>query len=119
MSRIIAVDFDGTCVTHEFPLVGRSIGAEPVLRELVRRGDKLILWTMRDGKYLQDAVDWCERNGIEIWGVNSNPDQKVWTSSPKAHAHIYIDDCAFGVPLVYPIAGRPYVNWGEVSRVLL
>lgn len=35
---IIAVDFDGTCVTHEFPEVGKDIGAVPVLKELVEKG---------------------------------------------------------------------------------
>lgn len=44
---IIAVDFDGTCVTHEFPEVGKDIGAVPVLRELVEKGHKIILYTMR------------------------------------------------------------------------
>ena len=46
----IAIDFDGTCVTHEYPNVGRDIGAAPVLRKLVENGHKLILWTMRDDK---------------------------------------------------------------------
>lgn len=44
---IIAVDFDGTCVTHEFPEVGKDIGAVPVLKELVKKGHKIILYTMR------------------------------------------------------------------------
>lgn len=53
----IAVDFDGTCVTHEYPDVGKDIGAIPVLKELVDKGHKLILFTMRDGKELQDAIN--------------------------------------------------------------
>lgn len=61
MKKIIGIDFDGTCVTDLYPYVGDNIGAASVLREL---GDKnlLILYTVRDGKYLQDAVDW-ERYG--------------------------------------------------------
>lgn len=55
---VVAVDFDGTCVTHEYPKVGRYIGAEPVLRRMVNDGAKLILWTMRSGEKLQDAVTW-------------------------------------------------------------
>jgi len=35
---VIAIDFDGTCVTHDFPKVGKDIGAVPVLRELVENG---------------------------------------------------------------------------------
>jgi hydroxymethylpyrimidine pyrophosphatase-like HAD family hydrolase len=46
---IIAVDFDGTCVTHEYPSMGKEIGAPEVLKQLVDRGHKLILFTMRDG----------------------------------------------------------------------
>lgn len=55
MKKIIGIDFDGTCVTDLYPYVGDNIGAASVLREL---GDKnlLILYTVRDGKYLQDAV---------------------------------------------------------------
>jgi hydroxymethylpyrimidine pyrophosphatase-like HAD family hydrolase len=44
---IIAIDFDGTCVTHEYPKVGREIGASKVLKELVDSGHQLILFTMR------------------------------------------------------------------------
>jgi hypothetical protein len=43
----ICIDFDGTCVTHEFPEVGKDIGAVPVLRKLVEQGHNLILFTMR------------------------------------------------------------------------
>ena len=68
LPNIIAVDFDGTC-NHEYPKVGREIGAAPVLHELVKRGCKLILWTMRsddrtDGTTpLTDAVKWFETTG--------------------------------------------------------
>ena len=44
---VIAVDFDGTCVTHEFPKVGKDIGAVPGLKELGEKGHKNILYTMR------------------------------------------------------------------------
>ena len=43
----IVIDFDGTVVTHEFPKIGRDIGAVPVLKELVANGHRLILFTMR------------------------------------------------------------------------
>ena len=135
---IIAVDFDGTCVTHEFPEVGRDIGAVPVLKELVEKGHKIILYTMRShpnksnqGKTLsggiisndtlQDAIDWFKKNGIPLWGINENPKQKEWTLSPKIYANIYIDDAALGIPLKYDEDGmvsRPYVDWNRV-RILL
>lgn len=82
----IAVDFDGTCVTHEFPKVGKNIGAEKVLRMLVENKHNLILFTMRSDKdkiehndptlvqatpqrYLQMAVDWFKSHGIPLYGI--------------------------------------------------
>lgn len=123
---IIAVDFDGTCVTHEFPKVGRDIGAAPVLRALVKKGYRLILWTMRsdgreDGRTpLSDAVAWFNKNKIELFAVNENPEQKKWTGSPKAYAQLYIDDAAFGAPLKNGRKGeRPYIDWSIVREALL
>jgi predicted mannosyl-3-phosphoglycerate phosphatase (HAD superfamily) len=75
-SRVIAVDFDGTCVTHEYPHIGKDIGAVPVLKSFVEAGHRLILYTMRSGKELDEAVDWFKRNGIPLSGVNENPSQK-------------------------------------------
>lgn len=115
---IVAVDFDGTCVTHEYPEVGKEIGAVPVLRRLVWSGAKLILWTMRSGSKLVDAVEWFKRNGIELYGIQRNPTQDSWTDSPKAYAKVYIDDAALGCPLIArkEISERPFVDWLEVER---
>lgn len=135
---IIAVDFDGTCVTHEFPKVGKDIGAVPILKELIEKGHKIILYTMRSHPYknnqgktlsveivyndtLQDAIDWFKGNEIPLWGINENPKQKEWTSSPKIYANIYIDDAALGTPLRYDkddTLSRPYVDWNKI-RILL
>ena len=100
MEYIIGIDFDGTVVTHEYPRVGRDIGAVPVLKRLVDSGNKLILFTMRDSRNgtLQDAINWFKENGIELYGVNTNPTQADWTDSPKAHCNFYIDDAALGIP---------------------
>lgn len=118
LPTIIAVDFDGTCVTHEYPNVGRDIGAAPVLKELDAAGHKLILWTMRHDKGLQDAIDWFTRNGIRLWDANHNPEQSIWTDSPKVYAHIYIDDAALGAPLIYVPGERPHIDWDAVRTVL-
>lgn len=119
---IIAVDFDGTCVTHDYPFVGKDIAAVPVLRKLVAAGHQLILWTMRSGTELVEAVDWFEQNGIPLFGVNKNPEQSSWTTSPKAYAQLYIDDAALGTPLLsgimFGLGERPFVNWKEVDRLL-
>lgn len=112
----VGVDIDGTICTWRYPSIGDDIGAVPVLRDLVRCGHKIIICTMRSGKELQDAIDWFESNGIEIYGVNEDPGQSKWTSSPKPHADIYIDDQALGCPLVNdPSEKRPYVDWVKVK----
>lgn len=111
----IAIDFDGTVVTHEYPRIGKDIGAVPVLKQLVADGHKLILNTMRCGKELEEAVQWFKERDIPLFGINENPTQKRWTSSPKVYANIYIDDAAIGVPLVKYNSDlaphRPYVCW--------
>lgn len=116
---VIAVDFDGTCVTHEFPEVGKDIGAAPVLKKLVEKGHQIILHTMRCDDTLQDAIDWFKKNDIPLLGVNENPTQKRWTSSPKIFAHLYIDDAALGCPLIQTsLSKRPYVDWDKVKALL-
>lgn len=118
---IIAIDFDGTCVTHDYPQIGQEIGAVAVLKEL-SYNHHLILFTMRSDQYLQDAVDWFTKHGIQLYGINTNPTQKEWTNSPKAYANLYIDDAALGIPLIYPeiFTGiRPYVDWEETRKLLV
>lgn len=117
---IIAVDFDGTCVTHEYPNVGKDIGAVPVLKKLIDAGHQLILFSMRCDKEQQDAVDWFNTNNIPLYGININPDQLSWTKSNKAYAQLYIDDAALGCPLIYDtkIARRPFVDWLKVEEIL-
>lgn len=132
---IIAVDFDGTCVTHEFPKVGRCIGAERVLKRLVTDGNRLILNTMRsDGREqlnarngepllnpnpLTDAVEWFHERGIPLFGINRNPEQDSWTSSPKVYAHLYIDDAALGAPLLPGLVDeRPFIDWNQVEKMI-
>jgi hypothetical protein len=114
----IAVDFDGTCVTHEYPKIGKDIGAVPVLKQLVEKGHHLILYTMRSGKELDQAVNWFSENGIKLYAKQYNPTQKNWTSSNKCYAQLYIDDAALGCPLIYTQAGKPFVDWVVVSEQL-
>lgn len=136
----ICIDFDGTCVTHEFPKIGKDIGAVPVLRKLVENGHRLILFTMRSdrvkktkindnpeiddvyGYFLRDAINWFYKHKIPLYGIQTNPNQG-WTTSPKAYAHLYIDDAALGCPLKYSMDNihhepRPFVDWIEVDRML-
>jgi len=128
---VIIVDFDGTCVTHSYPEVGSDIGAQKVLRRLVEAGHELVLFTMRsDGEVsnnnfgtpygLTDAVNWFKTNDIPLYGIQTNPTQKNWTSSPKAYGQLHIDDASICTPLIYPEDGsRPYVNWDEIEKELI
>lgn len=118
-NKYLAIDFDGTCVTHEYPRIGRFIGAQTRLKKLADHGYKLILFTMRDGKTLQDAVDWFADNNIPLYGINENPDQH-WSQSRKVYAHHYIDDAAIGTPLVKGLGGeRDYVDWDKIELYFL
>jgi len=136
----IAVDFDGTCVTHAYPEIGKDIGAVPILKRIVERGHKLILLTMRSHPKngqdspnlkqqgltpipktrdtLNEAIEWFRNNGVELYAVNENPSQYGWTNSKKVYANLYIDDAALGVPLKFDETGRGYVDWETVERVL-
>lgn len=115
----IAIDFDGTCVTHNYPYIGEDIGAVPVLKELVQNGHNLILYTMRSGKQLDDAVKWFARNDIKLYSKQYNPTQGNWTTSNKCYAQLYIDDAALGCPLIYVKDGKPFVDWVEVRNFLI
>ena len=135
-NKIIAVDFDGTCVKHEFPSVGEDVPyAVTTLKRLTMAGAKIILYTMRsnckitivnnnvhdiiqkEGNYLDDAVDWFKSKNIPLFGINENPEQNTWTSSPKPYAHYYIDDSALGCPLIVS-DNKVYVDWLSVWEKL-
>lgn len=124
---ILAIDFDGTCVTHAYPIIGKDIGAVPVLKKLVEKGHKLILFTMR-GKdesikpdTLDSAIGWFNHHSIPLFGINENPGQSSWTASNKVYAQLYIDDAALGCPLIYDttVSNRPYVDWKAVEEWLI
>jgi hydroxymethylpyrimidine pyrophosphatase-like HAD family hydrolase len=108
----IAVDFDGTIVEHEYPEIGREkLFAFQTLKELEKMGARLILWTFRTGKELDEAVEYCRKNGIEFYAVNKNYPEEIFddTVSRKIDADIYIDDKNVG--------GFP--GWSEVWQILV
>jgi hypothetical protein len=121
MSYIISVDFDGTIVEHQFPLIGAPLpGALEWLKQFVDAGASLILNTMRSGAFLDEAVKYCADNGVTLWGVNENPSQRHWTTSPKVFAHVYIDDAAFGCSLSpRASSNRVSVDWNVVGPAVL
>jgi hydroxymethylpyrimidine pyrophosphatase-like HAD family hydrolase len=119
---IIAVDFDGTLVEHKYPNIGNEVPlAFDTLKKLQSLGIRLILLTMRGGKELFEAVEYCKDRDIEFWAVNENPEQLIWTNSPKVYADLYVDDAGFGCP-TRPASEeglRAVVDWGIVQTVLL
>lgn len=119
-SASIAVDFDGTVVTHAYPEIGDDAGAVPVLKELTDKGYHLILYTMRSGELLDRAVAWFRDRKIPLYAVNENPTQQRWSSSPKIFANLYIDDSALGCPLRF-IEGekRPVADWVRIREQLV
>jgi hydroxymethylpyrimidine pyrophosphatase-like HAD family hydrolase len=107
----IAVDFDGTIVDHQYPEIGKEkLFAFQTLKELEKRGARLILWTFRTGKELDEAVEFCRKNGIEFYAVNKNYPEEIFDNnvSRKIDADIYIDDKNVG--------GFP--GWSEVWQIL-
>ena len=96
---IIAVDFDGTIVRHEYPKIGKpNLFAFETLKALQKQGHRLILWTYRSGKALNDAVQFCKEHGVEFYAVNKNYPEEEFddTISRKIYADIYIDDRNIG-----------------------
>ncbi len=92
---VIAVDFDGTIVKHEFPAIGKEIPfAIKTLKLIQKKGHKLILWTYRSGKELEEAVKFCEDRGLYFHAVNNNFEGEEFdnTYSRKIYADMYIDD---------------------------
>lgn len=111
-SKILAVDFDGTIVEDKYPSIGKPmIFAFETLLQLQKDGHRLILWTYRHGKKLDDAVNFCKENGIEFYAVNSSyleEDFDPKQASRKINADIFIDD--------RNVNGFP--GWGEVYQAI-
>jgi hypothetical protein len=76
---------------------------------------------MRSGKELTDAINWFKQNNIPLYGIQTNPTQAAWTSSPKSLADLMIDDSALGCPLKYDptLSPRLFVDWEIVEKMLV
>lgn len=112
------VDFDKTVVLDDYPNVGPdNRNSVNVLKRLIESGHKIILNTMRSGKELEDAVQWFKERNIGLYGINQDPDQKKWTTSPKVYGHFYIDDRNFMGPLTM-INGEYVVDWVKIELAL-
>lgn len=108
---IIAIDFDGTIVKDAYPKVGKPmIFAFETLKKLQSDGHRLILWTYRSGRKLDEAVTFCKENDIEFYAVNKSfPEEKYEEKySRKIHADLFIDDRNFG--------GFP--GWTKIYKII-
>lgn len=110
---IIAVDFDGTIVEHEYPAIGREIPfATETLKMLMKQNHKLIMWSVREGKLLDDAVKWCKDRGVEFYAVNKDYPEETLSNnnhfSRKLKADVFIDDRNLG--------GMP--DWGQIYNMI-
>ena len=95
---IIAVDFDGTIVEHAYPEIGKPIPfAIETLIQLQREGHRIILWSVREGELLQEALDYCAERGLRFFAANENYPGEDRNSVPrKLLADIFIDDRNLG-----------------------
>ena len=108
----IAVDFDGTIVEDEYPRIGKPrLFAFDTLKKLQENGHRLILWTYRNGKHLEDAVKFCNDNGIRFYAVNKSfPEEEFDPKySRKINADYFIDDRNIG----------GFLGWGEIYQLLV
>ncbi len=110
---VIAVDFDGTIVEHRYPEIGNEIPfATETLKMLIADHHKLILWSVREGKLLDEAVEWCRERGVEFYAVNRDyPEERKDANqhfSRKLKADLFIDDRNLG--------GLP--DWGTIYMMI-
>lgn len=110
---LIAVDFDGTIVEHRYPEIGPEIPfATETLKMLIRDQHNLILWTVREGQLLEEAIEWCRKRGIEFYAINKDyPEEEKENNnhfSRKLKVDVWIDDRNIG--------GLP--DWGTIYRMI-
>ena len=109
----IAVDFDGTIVRHRYPAIGEEIPfATQTLKKLIEERHQLILWSVREGKLLDEAVEWCRKRGVEFYAVNRDyPEEDIQLNehfSRKLKVDLFIDDRNVG--------GLP--DWGTIYQMI-
>jgi hydroxymethylpyrimidine pyrophosphatase-like HAD family hydrolase len=110
-SKIIAIDFDGTIVEDEYPRIGKPIiFAFETMLQLQKEGNRLILWTYRDGETLQEAINFCLKNGIQFYAINKNYAEEEFNEKTrrKIKADIFIDDRNVG----------GFLGWTAIYKLL-
>ena len=110
---LIAVDFDGTIVTHKYPEIGEEIPfAIDTLKMLRQDGHRIILWSVRESQLLDEAVEWCRARGLEFYAVNNDYPEETFENNPhfsrKLKVDVFIDDRNIG--------GLP--DWGTIYKMI-
>ena len=110
---VIAVDFDGTIVEHRYPSIGKELPfAIETLLKLKEEGHRLILWTVREGELLDEAVEFCRKRGLEFYAINRDyPEEEQEHNNHftrKLKADLWIDDRNLG--------GLP--DWGTIYEMV-
>ena len=110
---IIVIDFDGTIVEHKYPSIGTELPfAMDTLIKLKEEGHRLILWTVREGKLLDEAVEFCRERGLEFYAINRDyPEEEKGRNnhySRKLKVDLWIDDRNLG--------GLP--DWGTIYEMV-
>jgi hypothetical protein len=121
---IIAVDFDGTIVENHFPKIGpeHPFAVKTLIRLQQEDQHQLILWTIREGKLLDEAVKWCSKRKLIFYSINQNYPEETMGRTRKLRADLFIDDSNLGgIPdwgLIYRMikANKPFQNYEEVYR---
>lgn len=97
--EIIAVDFDGTIVKQNDDIDSVEFELLPNAKEVIQwlyNNFYTILWTCREGIYLQNAVDYLSLQGLQFHAINANVPMTSFKTSSKIFAHSYIDDRGYG-----------------------
>lgn len=107
---ILAIDFDGTIVEHDYPRIGAFMpGAIETILDLEKAGYTLILWTCRESHDQLAAWELCRNAGLTFRSVNHNTKEDEWAGSRKIYANHYIDDRNIG----------GFIGWDKVREILL
>ena len=109
---IIAIDFDETIVEDAYPNIGKPmIFAFETMKKLQSEGHRLILWTYRTDKKLQEAVDFCKQQGLEFYAINKSYPEEEFDGkiSRKINATFFVDDRNIG----------GFIGWTAIHKLLL
>lgn len=108
----IAIDFDGTIVSHRYPKIGEERPfALKALKLLIEERHRLILWTVREGALLDEAVEWCRERGVEFYAINNDYPDDINVNlelSRKIKVDLFIDDRNLG--------GLP--DWEDIYKMI-